>query len=309
MSLMAAGVVLAAVGGDHLLGEPPNRLHPVALFGQLVGPLDRSWPTPRLAGGVAALSLPLLAAAVVAATVWIAGQSHPVVGGIVAAGALFSTISLRLLCTTASTVLDQTETDLAGAREALLALAGRDATTLSADRVRSAAVESAAENLSDGFVAPLGGFVIASVVGGRWLTPGATLAAATAAAAWIKAVNTMDSMVGYRRKPVGWAAARVDDCIMWVPARLTAIAISVAALSPDPLLVGRRWAREPASPNAGWPMATLSAALGVRLDKPGHYTLNPVASLPTTTAGHRGVAIVRRAGWLTALLAAVIVGV
>jgi len=206
-------------------------------------------------------------------------------------------------------MLDQTDTDLAGAREALLALAGRDATTLSADHVRSAAVESVAENLSDGFVAPLVGFVIASVVGGRWLTPGATLAAATAAAAWIKAINTMDSMVGYRTKPVGWAAAKLDDLVMWAPARLTAITISVATLSPDPLLVGRRWAGEPASPNAGWPMATLSAALGVRLDKPGHYTLNAVASLPTTAAGHRGVAIVRRAGWLTTVSAAVIVGV
>jgi adenosylcobinamide-phosphate synthase (EC 6.3.1.10) len=241
--------------------------------------------------------------------VWIAGRSHPVVGSVVAAGVLFSTISLRLLCTTASNVLNQTETNLTDAREALLALAGRDATKLSADHVRSAAVESAAENLSDGFVAPLVGFLIASVVGSRWLTPGATLAAATAAAAWIKAINTMDSMVGYRTKPVGWAAARLDDLVMWVPARLTAIAISVAALSPDPLLAGRRWAREPASPNAGWPMATLSAALGVRLDKPGHYTLNAVASLPTTAAGHRGVAIVRRAGWLTALSVAVIAGV
>ena len=309
MSLMAAGVVLAAVGGDHLLGEPPNRLHPVALFGRLVAPLDRSWPTPRLVGSLAALSLPLLAAGIVAAAVWIAGQSHPIAGGVVAAGVLFSTISLRLLCATASNVLDRTETDLAGAREALLALAGRDATTLSADHVRSAAVESVAENLSDGFVAPLVGFVIASVVGGRWLTPGATLAAATATAAWIKAINTMDSMVGYRTKPVGWAAAKLDDLVMWAPARLTAITISVATLSPDPLLVGRRWAGEPASPNAGWPMATLSAALGVRLDKPGHYTLNAVASLPTTAAGHRGVAIVRRAGWLTTVSAAVIVGV
>jgi len=306
---MAAGVVLAAVGGDHLLGEPPARLHPVALFGRLVAPLDRSWPAPRLVGSVAALSLPLLAAGIVAVAVWGAGESHPIAAAVVAAGVLFSTISLRLLCTTASDVIDQTETDLAGAREALLALAGRDAADLSAGHIRSAAVESAAENLSDGFVAPLVGFGIAVVIAGRWLTPGPTLAIATAAAAWIKAVNTMDSMVGYPTKPVGWAAARLDDLVMWVPARLTALAISAATLSPDPLLTGRGWAREPASPNAGWPMATLSAALGVRLDKPGHYTLNTVASLPTTAAGHRGVAIVRRAGWLTALTTVVIVGV
>ena len=309
MSLMAAGVVLAAVGGDHLLGEPPARLHPVALFGRLVGPLDRSWRAPRLVGSAAAVGLPLLAAGVVALAVWLAGDIAPLAGGVVAAVILFSAISLRLLCTTASDVLEQTDTDLAGAREALLALAGRDAADLSAAHVRSAAVESAAENLSDGFVAPLVGFGIAVVVAGWWFSLEATLAAATAAAAWIKAINTMDSMVGYPTKPVGWAAARLDDLVMWVPARLTALAISAAALSPDPLVTGRRWARIPASPNAGWPMATLAAALGVRLEKSGHYTLNSVAALPTTAAGHRGVAIVRRAGWLTALTTVVIVGV
>ena len=309
MSLMAAGVVLAAVGGDHLLGEPPARLHPVALFGRLVGPLDRSWRAPRLVGSAAAVGLPLLAAGVVALAVWLAGDIAPLAGGVAAAVILFSTISLRLLCATASDVLEQTDTDLAGAREALLALAGRDAADLSAAHVRSAAVESAAENLSDGFVAPLVGFGIAVVVAGWWFSLEATLAVATAAAAWIKAINTMDSMVGYPTKPVGWAAARLDDLVMWVPARLTALAISAAALSPDPLVTGRRWARIPASPNAGWPMATLAAALGVRLEKSGHYTLNSVAALPTTAAGHRGVAIVRRAGWLTALTTVVIVGV
>ena len=309
MSLMAAGVVLAAVGGDHLFGEPPARLHPVAFFGRLVGPLDRKWRTPRLVGSVAAIGLPLLVAGVVALAVWLAGDIAPLVGGVVAAGVLFSTISLRLLCATASDVLAQTDTDLAGAREALLALAGRDATDLSAAHVRSAAVESVAENLSDGFVAPLTGFGVASVVAGWWFSLEVTLAAATAAAAWIKAVNTMDSMVGYRSKPVGWAAARLDDLVMWVPARLTALAISAAALSPDPVLTGRRWARLPASPNAGWPMATLAAALGVRLQKPGHYTLNSVAALPTTAEGDHGVALVGRAGWLAALVTAVIVGV
>ena len=309
MSLMATGVVLAAVGLDRLAGEPPDRLHPVAWFGRLVGPLDRPWRAPRLVGAVGAFLLPLVAAAIVACCVLIADNTAPLAGGIVAAGILFSTSSLRLLCTTAASVVAQSESDIAGAREALCALAGRDAETLSAGHVRSAAVESAAENLSDGFLAPLAGFATANVVAGRWLTPGTTLAVATAAAAWIKAVNTMDSMVGYRSKPVGWAAARLDDLVMWVPARLTAIVLSVAALSPKPLVAGRRWARLPASPNAGWPMATLAAALGVGLEKPGHYALIPNAPLPTTTEGHRGVALVGRAGWLAALTTAVIVGV
>ena len=308
MSVMAAGVVLTAVGLDRLAGDPPDRFHPVALFGRLVGPLDQPWRLPRLVGTVAASCLPLIAAGAVGLVVWTGGTVRPLLGGAVAAVILYTSISLRLLCSTASNVLAQTDDDLAGAREAVLALAGRDAETLSAGHVRSAAIESAAENLSDGFVAPLTGFGIASVAAGRWLAPLETLAVATAAAAWIKAINTMDSMVGYRSKPVGWAAARLDDLVMWLPARLTAFVISAAALSPDPLLSGRRWAGTTASPNAGWPMATLAAALHVRLEKPEQYTLNPVASLPTTAAGHRGVAIVRRAGWLAALTTAVIVG-
>jgi adenosylcobinamide-phosphate synthase len=309
MSLMAAAVVAAAVGLDRLVGEPPSRLHPVALFGQIVAPVDPEWSTPRAVGAVAALGLPLAAAAAVGSAVALASAVHPLAAGVVATLALFSIISLRLLCTTASDVLAETETDLTRARERLLALAGRDATELSPGQIRSAAVESAAENLSDGFVAPLVGFALASVVAGRWLDPVGVLAAATAAAAWLKAVNTMDSMVGYPTKPVGWASARLDDLVMWLPARLTAVALAVAAASPAALRSGSRWAREPASPNAGWPMATLAAVLDVRLEKPGHYTLNAAASLPTTAASNRGVAIVGRAGWLAALTTAVIAGV
>ena len=85
---------------------------------------------------------------------------------------------------------------------------------------------------------------------------------------------------------------------MWLPARLTALLIAAAAGSPDPLFTGRRWARVPDSPNSGWPMAALAAALGVRLEKPSTYTLYPMADLPTARAAHRGVDIVDRAGLL-----------
>ena len=97
---------------------------------------------------------------------------------------------------------------------------------------------------------------------------------------------------------MGSASAILDVLVMRRPARLTAVVISAAAGSPDPLLTGRRWARVPASPNAGWPMAVLAAALHVRLEKPGNYRLNPVAELPTVAEAERGVGIVRRAGWL-----------
>jgi adenosylcobinamide-phosphate synthase len=309
MSVMAAGVVVAAMGLDRAVGEPPESVHPVALFGRLVGPLDGSWQHPRLVGAGAALALPAVAAALVAAAVWLAGEITPLAGAVVAAGLLFATISLRRLRTTATDVIDRSVDDLAGARDALLALAGREADELSAGHVRSAAVESAAENLADGFVAPLTGFALVAVAAGRWLTPGAALAAATGAAAWVKAVNTMDSMVGYRSKPVGWAAARLDDLVMWLPARLTAVVIAAATANAGALRGGARGAGATASPNAGWPMATLAAVLDARLEKSGHYTLNAAAELPTAATAHRGVGIVTRAGWLVALATVVIVGV
>ena len=306
MSVTLAAVVLVVTLLDRLVGEPPVRLHPVVWFGQLVDGVDRQWRSPRAVGALAAVFLPLLAAAVAGSAVWLAGLVHPVAAAGVAVFVLFSSTSLRLLVSTAREVITHSENDLPRAREELLALAGRDASGLSSELVRSAAVESTAENLSDGLVAPLaafGGVAVAASLSG-WSGP--VLPIASAAAAWIKAINTMDSMLGYRSKPVGWASARLDDLAMWLPARLTALLIAAATPSPDPVLVGRRWARIPASPNAGWPMATLAAALHVRLEKPDTYTLNAVAELPTVDKARRGVGIVDRAGWLAFILTAVL---
>jgi adenosylcobinamide-phosphate synthase len=307
MPVTAAAVVLTVAIVDRLGGEPPTRLHPVVWFGRLVGPVDRQWSSPRAVGTLAAIGLPLLAATVVAVAVRLAELAHPVAGAVVAAFVLFSSVSLRLLTETARDVVLLSETDLPHAREELRALAGRDATELSPELVRSAAVESAAENLADGLVGPLSAFglTVVAISVGELSIP--VLPIAAAAAAWVKAVNTMDSMVGYRSKPVGWASAKLDDLVMWLPARLTALFIAAAARSPDPLLTGRRWARIPASPNSGWPMATLAAALQVRLEKPDTYTLNPTAGLPTVAQAERGVDIVDRAGWLAVLLWAVVV--
>mgnify|MGYP006280543839 CR=1 FL=1 len=306
MSVTLAAVVVVVAVLDRLVGEPPARVHPVVWFGRLVAVVDRPWQRPRTVGTLAAVALPLVAAAVAGGAVWLAADVHPAVGGGIAVAILFSSTSLRLLVSTAREVIVRTESDLPRARDELLALAGRDASDLSPELVRSAAVESAAENLSDGLVAPLSAFGLVAVVASLSGWAGPVLPVAAAAAAWLKAVNTMDSMLGYRSKPVGWASARLDDLAMWLPARLTALLIAAATPSPDPVLVGRRWARVPASPNAGWPMATLAAALHVQLRKPDTYTLNPMADLPTTAEADRGVDLVDRAGWLAFAVTAVI---
>ncbi|MFB6108723.1 MAG: CobD/CbiB family cobalamin biosynthesis protein [Haloplanus sp.] len=294
MPVTATVAVALAAGLDALVAEPPRSLHPVAWFGRLVAPLDRAWSRPRLVGVGVALFPPLLAAAVVGVVVALL-PSRPAV---VAAGLVcFVSTSRRLLLSEARRVVAESETDLPAARRDLRSLAGRDASTLSAGAVRSAAVESAAENLADGLVAPLAGFALLAPL---------SLPLGAAAAAWVKAVNTLDSTLGYRTKPVGWAAARLDDAVMWLPARASAALIALAAGRPGAPSAARPLARRPDSPNSGWPMATLAAVLGVRLAKPDAYRLDAGPDLPTVADARRGVRVVGRAGWVAFALAGVV---
>jgi adenosylcobinamide-phosphate synthase len=281
-------VVVAAVL-DRLFAEPPARVHPVALFGRLVAPVDREWAHPHVVGASAALALPALAAGVVAGTTWGASLVSPWVGTGVAALALFSTTSLRMLLDATETVVTATADDIDTARTELRALAGRDPSSLSAGEIRSAAVESAAENLADGLVAPLFAFGLLAPV---------SLPLAAGAAAWVKAVNTLDSMLGYHHKPVGRVPARLDDVVMWGPARASAVLLAFAAGSPGVLTRIGSLARRPASPNSGWPMATLAALLETRLEKPGHYLLDAGPDSPDADTAWRGVRLVSRAGVL-----------
>ncbi|MDS0260612.1 cobalamin biosynthesis protein [Haloarcula sp. S1CR25-12] len=295
VALLVAGALEAVVG------EPPTRYHPVAWLGSLVAPLDREWTRPLLVGSFGAVALPLAAAAVVAGAVWVAGSGPPLGGALVAGLALFLSTSLRRLLTVARSVVADAETDIDAAREGLLALAGRDAAALSPGLLRSAAVESVAENLADGLVAPLSAFVLVAAVAVTAGVPALPLAAG--AAAWVKAVNTMDSMLGYRAKRVGTPAARLDDAVMWLPARLSAALLAVAFGSARPLAHARAWLAGVPSPNSGWPMGVAAAGLDVRLEKPGVYVLNPDAALPDAAAAGRGVRAVGVAGVLTYVLA------
>ncbi|OYR41116.1 CobD/CbiB family cobalamin biosynthesis protein [Halorubrum sp. Ib24] len=306
----ALAALAIAVALDLAAAEPPGRVHPVALFGSVVEPVDRSWSRPRPVGVAAAVGLPLLAAVVGGGAVW-AAAVLPVLGVPVAGALLFPLVSLRMLREVTAEVVALTESDPEAARESIRALVGRDATDLSPAALRSAAVESAAENLADGFVAPLAGFAGGATVG-LAVAPASALplAAGVAGAAWVKAVNTLDSMLGYRSKPVGRASARLDDAVMYLSARAAAACLAIAAGSVGTLSRARSWAREPGSPNSGWLMATAAAALDVRLAKPGHYALNPAAASPSVADAERavrlvgvagGVAVAGATGWLLAV--------
>jgi adenosylcobinamide-phosphate synthase len=297
----AALAVVVAAALDSTFAEPPGRLHPVAVLGSLVDRIDRAFPDTRPVGVAIAVVVPLGFAASAAGLVALAGRADPRLAAVLAGLVLYTCLSRRLLVETAERVRSLADSDLPAARDALRALAGRDAGALSPGEVRSAAVESAAENLADGLVAPLVAFAVGAavvLVPVAPPTPAFHLAVATGAAAWVKGVNTLDSMLGYRTRRAGWAPARLDDLVMWAPARLSALLIAVAAGRPAAMLGARRWARVPDSPNSGWPMAMIAAVLDVRLEKPETYTLRPAADLPSTSAARRGVRVVNRAAWL-----------
>jgi adenosylcobinamide-phosphate synthase len=306
MSLATAAI---AVGFalDLTFGELPNAAHPVAWFGYLVDRFDRVWSRPLAAGLTLAAGLPVFVATGTGIIVAAIAAMHPWLGASVGGVVVFVTTSFRSLLATVRRVGRLAERDLAAARSALGALAGREAAGLDAGRVRSAAVESLAENLSDGLVAPLLAFGVCAGVGTVvGLAPPSVLALACAGASWLKAVDTLDSMWGYPDRPLGTGAARLDDLAMWLPARITAALLAVAMASPRSLHRARGWLDRVASPNAGWPMGVLAVALDVRLDKPGHYALNEEASLPDAPAvarAHRGAGV---AGLLAYLLAGVL---
>lgn len=155
---------------------------------------------------------------------------------------------------------------LDGARDGLSWLCSRDPSHLRADELIAASIESVAENTSDSVVAPVFWFAVGGLQ-----------------AAWAyRAINTLDAMIGYRGEweDVGAFAARLDDVANLVPARLTAVAIAACAplgggSSQQAWRIARRDAAQTDSPNAGWPMAAMAGALGISLEKTGHYVLHP----------------------------------
>jgi adenosylcobinamide-phosphate synthase len=256
---------------DLAAGDPPNRWHPVAWIGHLL-----SWGRARLAhgsptrllvaGGLVTLAATSVAA-VAAAAVVVLASTLGWLGLLIEGVALKLMLSVRGLAGTALAVgRDLERTDLAAARAAVgRDLVSRPTATLDAGQVASATIESVAENLTDAFLAPLLFFLVFGL-------PGAVA---------YRVINTADAMIGYREGVLlhfGRVAARLDDVLNVVPARLAALLIVTAAAlvgadGRGALVTMRRDHGRTASPNAGWTMAAMAGALGVMLEKPGAYRL------------------------------------
>ncbi len=240
----AAGLVL-----DQVLGDPPSAAHPVAWFGRAMGVLERRWwSDDRRAGSAyAAAGLGVAAAAGLAAP-------STAVATWVATGAR----SLHAVALDVSDALADDDLDLA--RELLPNLVGRDPDSLDTTGIARAAIESVAENTTDAIVAPA---LWAALAG----APGTLVH---------RAADTMDSMVGHRTERhdrFGWAAARADDLLAWVPARVGVGLVTLVRPRRAAAVIRtvRRDAPAHPSPNAGMIEAAFAGALGLRLGGPTTY--------------------------------------
>lgn len=278
---LAAAVLLLALVFDCILGEPPDVLHPVVWMGKLIALLERLFPmggntASLLAGAGIALFVPAL----FGLAAWLAVQGLRELGTIpyLLGGALLlkTTFSVNGLGQAAQvTRRFLAAGNLNAARRSLGRLVSRDTEKLDESLVAAAAIESVGENTTDSYIAPWLAFALLGV-------PGAFA---------YRAVNTLDSMIGYHGKYEysGKAAAKLDDIINLVPARLSALLLLSAGLvtapfergaeHPGMISVGRGWKimrRDHGlteSPNAGWTMSAMSGLIGVALEKPGHYLI------------------------------------
>jgi adenosylcobinamide-phosphate synthase len=268
--------MLVAMAIDRIVGQPPHALHPVVGIGRYLQWAGRRLPELRRAHafGVGVLAW-LLGAAPLVAAAWalqagayqafdvfadgsIAATPLAVVLSVMLGIVLQPMLAWRMLHDEVAAVQRALAAGLEPGRERVGRLVSRDTAALDVVQVRETAIETLAENLNDSVIAPLFWFAVAGL-------PGAVL---------YRYANTADAMWGYRGR-WEWAgkwAARVDDVLSWLPARLTAL-----ALLPRPgswPVLARQASRTP-SPNGGWPMGAMALALGVRLGKPGAYLLNP----------------------------------
>ncbi len=255
---MTAAILAAAIILDAVFGEPKwlwsRAPHPAVLMGRLVGVCDKrlNHGEARKLKGIAATA----ALSVFAILLGLLIQSLPL-------GWLWSLLltavllAQRSLAQHVTAVADALRQSLPEGRRAVSMIVGRDPEHLDEPAIARAAIESAAENLSDGVIAPAFWFLIAGLPG----------------ILFYKITNTADSMIGHRTErhaQFGWAAARLDDVLNYIPARLTALLIALTK-NPGAIKTAAQDGPKHRSVNAGWPEAAMAAALGLSLSGPRAY--------------------------------------
>jgi adenosylcobinamide-phosphate synthase len=287
---MDAAALALALAWDLALGDPPNVIHPVAGVGKIISFLERLVPkASRLAQFVYGLTVALLLPAALAAGAYFLAQWLKelwVPAYVVVVAILLKTcFSIRGLQTSANDVrLSLEKNDSSGSSKNLTSLVSRDTTQLTSEQSASAAIESVAENTTDSFIAPWLYFAIFGLAG----------------AVAYRVVNTLDAMIGYHGKYeyLGKASARLDDLLNLVPARLSALTIAIVSLLTRDnvkcsLKILFKEGHHTESPNAGLTMAAMAGALGVKLEKTGHYVLGVGLRQPTPADITRSIRIMK----------------
>lgn len=268
---MMIGIFALAVVLDMVIGDPRVNWHPVILIGKLIAFLDNSLrtrsstPTAQRIWGIVLVGIVLTSC--YGGTILLlsaANHTFDLVGAVLAMLLLWSTIAAKSLAQAGLELYQLlTKGDISTARQKLAWIVGRDTGTLETEEIVRGTVETVAENIVDGIIAPL----FYALLGGVPL------------AIAYRAVNTMDSMVGYKNERYlyfGWAAAKLDDVMNYVPARITGLLLMVviACLGFNARRAWHTMVRDAAghpSPNSGIPEAAVAGALGVRLGGLNYY--------------------------------------
>ncbi len=292
-------ILAGALAIDLVAGEYPGRFHPVVWMGKVIDFLldrsPRSDATRQFIFGVALVAVVLVLFTVPAwALLNFVEYRSEYAFIFVGAFLLKSTFSIRALWASVDGVRDALEqANLQDARHLVGQIVSRDTVVLDESQVAAAAIESAAENFTDSVVAPLFYFMLLGPMG----------------ALGYRVVNTLDAMVGYHGhyEYLGKAAARLDDLLNLIPARLGALLIVLCSAGSG--TVGQAWRttwRDSAateSPNGGWTMSAMAGALGVRLEKVGAYQLGAEYNMPEAADISRCLSIVATAVAAAVLLA------
>ncbi|HEY9009593.1 MAG TPA: adenosylcobinamide-phosphate synthase CbiB [Devosia sp.] len=267
---------------ERFLGYPPRLFaairHPVVWMGALLASLEArlNRGKQKRVKGVLALAILLAVTAAITVAIRLASSFIPF-GWLAEAILATSLLAQKELGRAVGAVADALDQSLEAGRRQVAQIVGRDPEALDQAAVSRAAIESLAESTSDGVLAPLFWLVIGGL-------PGIAL---------YKAINTADSMIGHKTErhfEFGWAAARLDDLVNWLPARLSALLIAGAAFWVKGADAEKAWttalsdARKHDSPNAGWPEAAFAGALGFALGGPRSYDGKTV-DLPTLGSG------------------------
>ena len=267
--------VWAVLGGfvlDALFGDPAWLPHPVVYMGKAISKLEkflrpRLPKTPQgelLGGAIVAFCLPVGTFLLTGLVCWGAARLHPLLGLAVQMFWCGQALAARGLVQESTNVYQELKKpDLPGARKAVSRIVGRDTAELTAEGVTKAAVETVAENASDGVIAPL----LYMLIGGAPL------------ALTYKAINTMDSMLGYKNEKYlyfGRVPAKLDDVANYIPSRLAGLLwVAAAALTGNSARgawkIWRRDRRRHASPNSAQTESACAGALGVQLAGPAYY--------------------------------------